>query len=452
MVEMLKASWLRLGFGSQNPGTAAGRTTVALANVADQVKRFFKSTVSDNNTDTSLIENRNALIAIQWFVAVGTSYLILSSQEWNVESPLPLLLIFLCIVSAPVLQRLPLDFFAAQKIETKLLAFNSVLILASIGLTQSAPWDLLVLFFFCVFIAATGENLMHIVVGCTLLSIIFLVFITSKQVEISVLNPDLLLRIPFMLGISVLYGHLTNQVKRDKRRIEQLKQTEELKRQVVCALAHDVKAPLSVILGHAELLAGFSGGRADRKEQSLSLKCIRENIDRIVKLVTGFLNVSELMTPKAEASKTDVEINGIIRDVIRQQTVTLRKKDLNVRMELAEDLKRCHGDHNQLERVLWNLIDNAIKFTPRGGAITLTSRMIGNNISLTIRDNGIGIAKQELPNLFREFKRLEGSANTEGSGLGLFIVKTILEDHDGTISAESEKGAGTTFNILLPPG
>jgi signal transduction histidine kinase len=451
MVEMLKTSWLRLGFRSPNPGTAAGRTTAALTNVADQVEGFFRSTISDNNTDASLVENRNALIAIQWFVAVGTSYLILSSQEWSVESPLPLLLIFLCIVSAPLLQRLPLEFFAAQKIETKLLIFNSVLILASIGLTQTAPWDLLVLFFFCVFIAATGENLIHIVVGCTLLSIIFLVFITSRQVEISVLNPDLLLRIPFMLGISVLYGHLTNQVKRDKRRIEQLKQTEELKRQVVCALAHDVKAPLSVILGHAELLAGFSGGRSDPQEQFLSLKCIRENIDRIVKLVTGFLNVSELMTPKTEASKTDVEINSIIRDVIRQQTVTLRKKDLNVRMELADDLKRCHGDHDQLERVLWNLIDNAIKFTPQGGAITLTSRMAGNNISLTIRDNGIGIPKQELPNLFREFKRLEGSANTEGSGLGLFIVKSILEDHDGTITAESEKGAGTAFNILLPP-
>jgi signal transduction histidine kinase len=100
--------------------------------------------------------------------------------------------------------------------------------------------------------------------------------------------------------------------------------------------------------------------------------------------------------------------------------------------------------------VLWNLIDNAIKFTPQGGAITLTSRMIGNNISLSIRDTGIGISKQELPNLFLEFKRLEGSVNTEGTGLGLFIVKTILEAHNGAISAESEEGAGTTFNILLP--
>ena len=88
--------------------------------------------------------------------------------------------------------------------------------------------------------------------------------------------------------------------------------------------------------------------------------------------------------------------DNIIRDVIRQQSAVLRKKELNVRLALAQELRPCHGDHNQLERMLWNLIDNAIKFTPEGGAITLTSRMIANNISPSIKDTGIGIPKNEL--------------------------------------------------------
>lgn len=450
MIQMLKTTWLRCGLRLQDEKLADTARTGSLADLAAQILAVFRNDSTYKNTETSPAENRKALIALQWFVAIGTSYLILASQAWSLGAPLPLLLIFLSLISAPVLQRLPLKFFAGNNIEAKLLTFDSVLILAAIGLTQSAPWDLLALFFFCVFIATTGENLLHIVVGCTLLSLIFLMFISSQQIDLAAVNSDLLLRVPFMLGISVLYGHLTNEVKRDKRRIEQLKQTEEFKRQVVCALAHDVKAPLSVILGHAELLAGSFGGQPNAADQTLSLKCIRENIDRIVNLVIGFLNVSELVTPKAEASKTAVEINPILRDVIRQQTIALRKKDLNLRLELADDLKPCHGDQNQLERVLWNLIDNAIKYTPPGGAIGLTSRMIAGKISLSISDSGIGIPKQELPNLFREFKRLEGSANTEGTGLGLFIVKTILDDHDGSITVESEQGVGTTFKIELP--
>jgi signal transduction histidine kinase len=450
MVEMLKMTSLRLGLRSQKGKMPGPARTDSLSDLASQIIGLFRNDLTYKDTESSPAENRKALIALQWFVAVGTSYLILSSRAWSIDAPLPLLLIFLCIISAAAIQRLPLKFFAGKNIEAKLLTFDSILILAAIGLTQSAPWDLLVLFFFCVFIAATGENLLHIVVGCTLLSLIFLIFVSSQQIDVAAINSDLLLRVPFMLGISVLYGHLTNEVKRDKRRIKQLKQTEEFKRQVVCALAHDVKAPLSVILGHAELLAGAFGGQPNPAEQTLSLKCIRENIDRIVNLVIGFLNVSELVTPKTEASKTAVEINPILRDVIRQQTVALRKKDLKLRLELADDLKPCHGDQNQLERVLWNLIDNAIKYTLPGGAISLTSRMIAGNVSLSISDSGVGIPKRDLPNLFREFKRFQDSANTEGTGLGLFIVKTILDDHNGAITVESEQGAGTTFKVELP--
>jgi signal transduction histidine kinase len=275
MVEMLKMTWLRLGLRSQAGKMAGTARTDSVADLATQIIGLFRNDFTHKDAETSPAENRKALIALQWFVAIGTSYLILSSQAWSLGAPLPLLLIFLCIISAPALQRLPLKFFAGKNIEAKLLTFDSILILAAIGLTQSAPWDLLALFFFCVFIAATGENLLHIVVGCTLLSVIFLIFISSQQIDLAAINSDLLLRVPFMLGISVLYGHLTNEVKRDKRRIEQLKQTEEFKRQVVCALAHDVKAPLSVILGHAELLAGSFGGQPNPAEQTLSLKCIR---------------------------------------------------------------------------------------------------------------------------------------------------------------------------------
>ena len=398
-----KINSLRFGFHSDDTIGADGE----LPSTADTVKQAASRAHGADETLGSLVENKNALVALQWFVAIGTSYLILFGQDGSLDAPLPMLLIFLCLLSAPLVQRLPDSFFQSRLVESKILVLDSILILAAVSLTQSAPWDLLVLFFFCVFIAATGESLMHIVLGCTLLSVIFLVFISAKQVEVSAIRPELLVRVPFMLGISAFYGHLVNQIKREQRRIKQMKEEETLKRQLVCALAHDVKAPLSVILGHAELLAGCFGGRADPNEQASSLKSIRDNIDRIIKLVTGFLNVSKVVTEAEETGRDWVDINAIATEIMQQQAVTLRKKQIELTLDLADDLKPCCGDQEQLERALWNLVDNAIKFTPQGGAITLTSRMTEGRISVSVKDTGVGIPKEELPVYSSNFSGLK---------------------------------------------
>jgi signal transduction histidine kinase len=108
------------------------------------------------------------------------------------------------------------------------------------------------------------------------------------------------------------------------------------------------------------------------------------------------------------------------------------------------------GDPAQLERVFWNLFGNAIKFTPPGGKITVTSSREDGHVSVTIRDTGVGIAPEDLPLLFTQFRRLKSSAKVEGTGLGLFMVKTIVEAHRGTVRAESIAGQGSSFTARLP--
>lgn len=181
-----------------------------------------------------------------------------------------------------------------------------------------------------------------------------------------------------------------------------------------------------------------------------SLKRIRENIDRIVQLVTDFLAVSKLETLGLEAARNLVQMNVIAEDVVLQQMVTARDKNLTLRLDLDKDLKLVMGDNNQLQRALWNLVGNAIKFTARGGSITLKSRMVKKDVSIEVTDTGPGIPKEELPRLFSEFKRLKGTANTAGTGLGLFIVKSMVEAHNGSVRVDSDEGVGTTFTILLP--
>jgi signal transduction histidine kinase len=398
----------------------------------------------------SVRAERNAIIAVQWLVAIGTSYLVVTVNNWNLANPLNLLLILLALASAAILQRLPEEFFEKRLIESGLLVLDSILIVSAITISQEVPWDLLILFFFCVFIAAIGENLIQIGVGCVLLSVVFLMFVSLNVVDNLTINPNFLFRVPFMFGISIFYGHLASQVKREKERLQKMEEAAKLKGQWVCALAHDIKAPLNVILGHAELLSGAYGGQSDPTERASSFRCIRENIDRIVRLITDFLDVSKLETLKPQSARDLVQMNFIAEDVVLQHRVTARERNLNLALYLDKDLIPILGDAGQLQRALWNLVANAIKFTPSGGNITVTSGIIRKNIFIKIKDTGIGIPKEELPRLFSEFQRLDGAVNVEGTGLGLFIVKTIVDAHNGSISVESEVGVGTTFTLMIP--
>ena len=136
--------------------------------------------------------------------------------------------------------------------------------------------------------------------------------------------------------------------------------------------------------------------------------------------------------------------------MVRQQQSDLQKKGLTLELQLDEKLPEVLADEAQLDRVFWNLIGNAIKFTPAGGKITATSRRDDGHVRVSIQDTGRGIPKEELPLLFSQFRRLKSSAGIEGTGLGLFIVKTIVEAHKGTVQAESEGGQGSTFIVRLP--
>jgi signal transduction histidine kinase len=421
-----------------------------ITHASGRVMSHWLSPWSSRGRDgASIREDRNAIIAIQWLVAIGTSYLVFATHDWNLTDPLLALVILVCLVSASVLKRIPEETFKKRLIEPGLLVLDSILIVAAI-LSQETPWDLLLLFFFCVLIAAIGENLIQIAVGCVLLSLVFLVFVSPNAVDVLTINSNFLIRVPFMFGISIFYGHLASQVKREKRQVEKMEATMRLKRQFVSALAHDIKTPLNVILGHAELLAGDYDNQTNPTGKLSSITCIRKNIDGIVKLITDFLAVSKLETLKLDSAKNLVQMNAIAEDVVLGQMVTARDKNLNLTLDLDKKLKPMLGDNDQMQRALGNLVGNAIKFTLPGGSITVTSRMVKNDISIKVTDTGCGIPKEELAGLFSEFKRLKGTANIEGTGLGLFIVKTIVEAHDGTVAVESKEGVGTTFTMLLP--
>ena len=406
--------------------------------------------MADLNSESLLLSKKKAISILQWLVAIVTSYLLLFSKGGISDDPWAYGLIAVLLASTFVIQRLPEAAFQHRHFDVILLVIDTVLISLSIYMNRDLPWDLFLFYFFILFLAAIGENMIRIVIGSVLISMVYLGLQFGQGKGIAQIDPEVFVRIPFLFGSSILYGYLSENAKKEKHRAESAEQKERLKMDLVSALAHDIKNPLGIIMGYAETLADQLTGRDRAKEHLEILDRIQESAQRIVNLVTGFLEASKAEAGKLSVEERPVELNTLIREVAQQQMGDLRKKNISLDVVLDEGVPTVLGDKAQLDRVLWNLVGNAIKFTPAGGKITVSSRRDDRHVCVAVRDTGIGIPKEELPLLFSQFRRLKGSAKVEGTGLGLFIVKTIIEAHKGTVQAESEDGKGSTFTVKVP--
>jgi signal transduction histidine kinase len=239
-------------------------------------------------------------------------------------------------------------------------------------------------------------------------------------------------------------------VRREKVRAEAAEQKERVKMELVAALAHDIKSPLGIIMGYTERLTDQLSADRANADKIDALDRIQENAQRIVNLVTGFLEASKAEAGKLEIERRPVAVNPLLEQVARQLEPDIRKKSLALELKLDDRLPDLTGDCAQLERVFWNLLGNAIKFTPAGGKVTVISARQDGVVAVSIRDTGIGIQPEELPLLFTQFRRLNSAAKIDGTGLGLFIVKTIVEAHRGTVQAESPAGGGSNFTVRIP--
>ncbi|OGQ52427.1 MAG: hypothetical protein A3I10_07890 [Deltaproteobacteria bacterium RIFCSPLOWO2_02_FULL_57_26] len=394
-------------------------------------------------------DKKKTLLNLQWLVVLATSYLMLFKKGEIVQDPWAFALIAALMISVVVLYRLPHPAFEHRRFAPALAIVDTVLISAAIWTNREGPWDLFLVFYFCLFISASGESLIKIVVGCLLVAVLSISINPFSDKSFLQIDPDLLFRIPFLFGVSILYGYLAEQTRKERTRAEKAEDTERIKRQLVSALAHDIKNPLGVIMGYAEALHESLEGPGAKDKLDM-LGRIQDNGQRIVKLVTGFLEASKAEAGIINLEPKPVDLNLLLREAGQQQMALLRQKEISLQVDLKAGLPEILGDDLQLDRAFWNLVGNAIKFTPKQGVVKLRSWVENGKICASVSDTGMGISKDELPMLFTEFRRLKGSANVEGTGLGLFIVKTIVEAHGGTVEAQSDVGKGTTFTVRLP--
>lgn len=235
------------------------------------------------------------------------------------------------------------------------------------------------------------------------------------------------------------------------RDVTQERELDRMKTEFVSQVSHELRTPLTSIKGFTEvLLEGDAGAVND--EQCEFLGIIKSNVDRLVGLTDELLDISRIESGRLELRSEPIDLNVVIELVLGTLRPLIVAKNQTIEVDLSPDVPPVVGDVDRIVQVLTNLVSNAHKYTPQGGAIWISAEQHERMARVAVRDSGIGISPEDVPRLFTRFFRADTPVAREvgGTGLGLAIVKSTVELHGGTVAVESTPGQGSTFSFTLP--
>jgi len=228
------------------------------------------------------------------------------------------------------------------------------------------------------------------------------------------------------------------------------KKLEAQKKNIISLFTHDLKAPVAIAGGFVgRLLAGKAGPLTDKQHQYL--ETISREISRLEDYILSFLEISRIESGQMEFTLKPLEISGLLRESLDGFRLQAEKKEITIRLDLPDELPLLRGDSLQIARVIANLLDNAIKYSPAGTNVHVRVTTDASFLTIEVADQGIGMAPEQLEYIFDPFYRVRGSSeDAGGTGLGLAAVKAIVEAHGGTVRVHSELGRGSSFFVSLP--
>jgi signal transduction histidine kinase len=233
--------------------------------------------------------------------------------------------------------------------------------------------------------------------------------------------------------------------------VTHLKEMDRMKSEFVTMVSHELKAPLAAIQQQLEVLLEGIAGTLNDKQTHFLLRA-RERAQGLVDLIAELLDLSRIEAGRTRFQQEPLDLAPIIRRVAEFVSPQAEAKKQTLTLDLAPSLPLVSADPDGMDEVFMNLINNAIKYTPEGGRITLRAEVTEDEVKIHVTDTGFGIPAKDLPRIFDKFFRVK-TAETRaiaGTGLGLPIVKGIVEAHMGTIRVESQVGQGSTFTVELP--
>ncbi len=247
-------------------------------------------------------------------------------------------------------------------------------------------------------------------------------------------------------AINGMLASLEQAHKKLKRAYEDLKALDRMKDEFLSMTSHELKTPLAPMTSLVRQMSGGELGELTKKQEK-ALGIIARGIERLRGSVEKILEISRLESGRMELHKEKLQLAPLVRDVIKRMKPSATLKKISLTQRMAK-LPTIEADRGRVDEVLSCLIDNAIKFTPEGGRVDVATKRKGDNALIEVKDNGKGVAPNDIPKLFKKFFRADPSI--PGIGLGLSICKRLVEAHGGKIRCESKLDKGSTFSFTLP--
>jgi two-component system sensor histidine kinase ChiS len=246
---------------------------------------------------------------------------------------------------------------------------------------------------------------------------------------------------------------LAKQIADVNEQVEELKETDRLKTELFTNLSHELRTPLNVICSSIQLLHSLDDTKqlSDEKIKSY-LNIMRQNSVRLLRLINNIIDMTKLEGNHVTLNLANKDIVNIIEELCQSVASYIKSKDIQIIFDTEIEEKMIAFDEEKMERIVLNLLSNAVKFTDKGGSVFINISDKKEYVEISIKDTGIGIPQDKLDFIFERFAQLDRSLSrrSEGSGIGLSLVKSLVELHGGRIFACSEPGSGTEFIIQLP--
>jgi signal transduction histidine kinase len=241
------------------------------------------------------------------------------------------------------------------------------------------------------------------------------------------------------------FNHMASEV---ETLVEGLREIDDLKTQFVSSVSHELRTPLTSIKGYVEMLAAEDVGPLNEEQREYATIALR-NATRLQRIIDDLLTLSRLDAGRLELDLEPLDVGDVLEDIREAVEPLANQRDIRITLDAVPSLTVL-GDRARLEQALGNLVSNAVKFSSTGKTVNLRALRGNGQTLVEVSDSGVGIPRDEIPELMRRFYRASTAGAVEGTGLGLAISREIIERHQGRVEVESDEGLGSTFRVRLP--